>query len=81
VREDLLSPCLEGFTQNANESLNSVVWSIAPKAISSDKSVVDIATNIAVITYNCGFGRLLDVMSTLQLKINSELYNFSMEVD
>ena len=33
------------------------------------------------ITYNDGFRGLLDVMSTLQLKINSELYNFSMEVD
>jgi len=81
TREDLLSRCLGGFTQNANESLNAVVWSIAPKAISSGKSVVDIATNIAIITYNCGFGGLLDVMSTLQLKINSELYNFCMEVD
>ena len=54
---------------------------IAPIAISSGKSVFDIATNIAVITYNDGFRGLLDVMSTLQLKINSELYNFSMEVD
>jgi len=69
TREDLLSRCLGGFTQNANESLNAVVWSIAPKAISSGKSVVDIAINIAVITYNSGFRGLLDVMSTLQLKI------------
>ncbi|XP_011866020.1 PREDICTED: uncharacterized protein LOC105561015 [Vollenhovia emeryi] len=68
TREDLLSRCLGGFTQkNANESLNAVVWSIAPKAISSGESVVDIATNIAVISYNCGFRGLLDVMSTLQL--------------
>ena len=81
TREDLLSGCLGGFTQNANESLNAVVWSTTPKAISSGKSVVDIATNIAVITYNNGFRGLLDVMSILQLKINSELYNFSMEVD
>ena len=63
------------------ESLNAVVWSIAPKAISSGKSMFDFATNIAVITYNDGFRGLLDVMSTLQLKINSELYNFSMQVD
>ena len=76
MREDLLSRCLGGFTQNVNESLNSVVWSIAPKAISIGKSVVDITTNITVITYNDGFRILLDVMSTLQLKINSELYNF-----
>lgn len=81
TREDLLSRCLGGFTQNANESLNSVVWSIAPKTISSGKTVVDIATDIAVITFNCGFQGLLDVMSTIQLKINTQLYNFAMEVD
>lgn len=52
TRDDLLSRCLGGFTQNANESLNAVVWTIAPKAISSGKAVVDIATDIATITYN-----------------------------
>ena len=81
TKEDLLSRCLGGFTQNANENLKAVVWSVAPKAISNGKSVVDTATNNAVITYNYGFRGLLDVMSTLRLKINSELYNFSMEVD
>ena len=80
TRGDLLSRCLGRLTQNANESLNAVVWSIAPKAISSGKSVVNIATDIAVITYNDGFRGLLDAISILQLKINSELYNFSMEV-
>ena len=68
--ENLLSSCFGGLTQNANESLNAIVWSIAPKTLSSGKIVVDIATNIAVITYNDGFRGLLDVMSTLQLKIN-----------
>ena len=33
------------------------------------------------ITYNDGFRGLLDDMSTFQLKINSESYNFSTEVD
>ena len=55
MREDLLSHCLGGFTQNAKESLNAAVWSIAPKAISRSKSVVDIATNMTVITHNDGF--------------------------
>ena len=45
------------------------------------KAWFDIATNIAIITYNDDFRGLLDIMSTLQLKINSELYNFSMEVN
>ena len=45
------------------------------------KSVVDIATNIAVITYSGCFRGLLDVMKIFQLKINSELHNFSMEIN
>ena len=69
------------FLRNIYESLNAIVWSIAPKTISGGKNVIDIAANIAVIIYNDGFRGLLDVMSTLQLKINSELYNFSIEVD
>jgi len=81
TKEDLLSRCLGGFTQNANESLNAVVWTIAPKTISSGKSVVDIAANVAVILYNDGFRGLLDVLSILQLTISSELYNFALETD
>ena len=46
----LFSRCLDGYNQNTNGSLNTVVWSIAPEAITSDKNMVDIATNIAVIT-------------------------------
>ena len=81
TRGDPHSRCLDGFTQNANSSLNAVDWSIAPETISSGKSVVDIATNITVITYNDGFRGLLDVTSTLELRVNSELYNFFVEVD
>jgi len=81
TREDLLSRCLGGFTQNANESLNSVVWSIAPKAISSGKTIIDIATDVAVITFNDGYQGLLDIMSILGLKIGTEIYNFCMMID
>jgi len=72
---------LGGFTQNANESLNSVVWSIAPKVISSGKTIIDIATDVAVITFNDGYQGLLDIMSILGLKIGTEIYNFCMMID
>lgn len=49
---DLLNQCLGGYTQNNNESFNSVVWSIAPKTSSSGKLLVDIAVDIAVCTIN-----------------------------
>ena len=58
---------------------------MAPKTISSAKTVVDIATDIAVITLNCGFQRLCYMLWAtdwmIQLKINTQLYNFVMEVD
>lgn len=81
TRDDFLSRCLGGYTQNANESLNSIVWSIAPKAISSGKDIIDIATDIAVITFNDGFQGILEIMKILQLKIGHECYNFCIEID
>jgi len=41
--DDLLSRCLGGFTQNSNESFNSAVWTIAPKASASGKIILDVA--------------------------------------
>lgn len=48
--DDLLSRCLGGYTQNQNESFNAVVWAIAPKTVSSGKTVLDIASDIATIS-------------------------------
>ena len=31
----LLKRCVGGFTQNNNESLNQIIWNIAPKIMSS----------------------------------------------
>ena len=35
------------YTQNSNESFNSTVWALAPKCISSGKTFLDVATDIA----------------------------------
>ena len=79
--DDLLSRCLGGYTQNANESFNSVVWSIAPKAVSSGKKVVDIATDIAVLNFNDGLSSLFPVYDTLGLSVGRNLYDFCLESD
>jgi hypothetical protein len=50
--DKLLTRCLGGFTQNNNESLNASMWAIAPKTFSSGKTVLDIATDIAVCNFN-----------------------------
>lgn len=71
--DDLLSRCLGGYTQNTNESFNSVVWSIAPKAVSSGKTVLDIATDIAIITFNDGLSSLFPVYDALGLTVGRNL--------
>lgn len=42
-REDLLTRCLGGHTQNANESYNSTIWRLAPKHLNSGIKIVEIA--------------------------------------
>jgi len=47
--EELLSRCLGAYTQNSNESFNSVVWTITPKTISSGKRILDMGCDIAIV--------------------------------
>lgn len=80
-KDDLLTRCIGGYTQNNNESFNSTVWALAPKSISSGKTILDIATNIAICVYNDGFASILHIMTALGMKIGPNSYNFCLEVD
>lgn len=61
-RDELLSRCLGGFTQNSNESFNAVLWALAPKTFHSSKGIVDIAANIAVCSFNDGLHSIMEIM-------------------
>lgn len=50
--DDLLERCEGGFTQNNNESLNSVIWKIAPKMENNGVKIVQIASYIAISVFN-----------------------------
>jgi len=80
-RDDLLTRCLGGFTQNNNESFNATVWSMAPKSVSSGKRVLDIAIYIAVGIYNDGLSSIMRLMQRLGMKIGPNCYNFCVEAD
>jgi len=45
--DELLERYLGGFTQNNNDSLNHLIWKIAPKKVSSSSKIVELAANIA----------------------------------
>ena len=51
---DLLSRCLDGYTQNANESLHGMIWSRCPKAKSFGMQQVQFAVSSAVCEFNLG---------------------------
>lgn len=78
---ELLTRCLGGFTQNSNESFNAMVWSMAPKAVSSGKIVLDIAVGLVVIYFNDGYNGIMQVMNQLGITIGLNCYNYCSEAD
>ncbi|CAN7943993.1 unnamed protein product, partial [Ixodes hexagonus] len=51
---ELLRKCLHGRTQNANESLNNVIWCRCPKTTFVGACTVEAAVHDAVSFYNNG---------------------------
>lgn len=80
-RDDLLSRCLGGYTQNSNESFKSLVWSMAPKTVASGKRIIYIATNFAVGIYNDEFFSIMQVLQELGITFGENYYNFCKKVD
>lgn len=70
TKDDLLIRCLGAETQNNNESINSLIWTFAPKHLHSGTKVVEIATFLAVIIFNEGFDGIAKVMETMGCPIN-----------
>ncbi|GFT06023.1 uncharacterized protein TNCV_1594571 [Trichonephila clavipes] len=62
--------CLGGKTQNANESLNLLIWKYSPKLFGSGINVTKIGTFIAACEYKDGSKNRIDLMRALNLKIN-----------
>ena len=48
----LMECCTLGATQNQNESFNSTIWQHCPKTEFCSATVVEIAVNLAVISFN-----------------------------
>ncbi|XP_077532598.1 uncharacterized protein LOC144144973 [Haemaphysalis longicornis] len=52
--EKLLQRCLQGKTQNSNESLHSMIWALAPKEKHASLFTVQAAVAEAVLKFNAG---------------------------
>lgn len=70
TEESLLIRCSRCLTQNANESLHSIIWSKCPKEVFVAKSRVKIAASIAICEYNVGTRRTVaEIMKQAGLPI------------
>lgn len=80
-RDELLQRCLGGYTQNTNECFNKVVWTIAPKNSSGGKLLLDVAVDVATLTFNDGLMFLAKVLEVMGVKIGPNCYNFCTKSD
>lgn len=79
--DELLSRCLGGHTQNANESFNATVWRLAPKHLHCGFKIVEIAAYLAAIIFNEGYSQILKVMQELELQIGKQAMDHASKVD
>ena len=69
VNTQLLKKCLEGYTQNPNESLNSVIWKLCPKSKNHGLVVARTAALIASCVFNDGAIGYCAVLERLGLSV------------
>ena len=65
-----------GATQNQNESFNSLIWNRCPKTEFCSADIVEIASNLAVITFNSGQGALKGLLQRLNFHCGSTTLTF-----
>ncbi|KAH9364764.1 hypothetical protein HPB48_019439 [Haemaphysalis longicornis] len=70
----LLERCQCGKTQNSNESLHSLIWSLAPKERHASLFSVQAAVAEAVAHFNAG-NRQASSQILSELSVNSGLHN------
>jgi len=75
--KELLTRCLGGHTQNANESFNATVWRLNPKHLHSGKKIVELSAYLAAGMFNEGHSAILMVMNLLQIKIGQQCKMFA----
>ena len=59
-------------TQNNNESLNSLIWTFAPKRIHAGTQTIQIFTFLAVCIFNEAFIPILKILSVMGITIGPE---------
>lgn len=77
----LIKRCLLGASQNQNESFNSLIWNRCPKSEFCSNTVVSIAVDLAVMTFNSGKVSLQSLLDRLGLGYGPLTSNFFQSQD
>lgn len=64
---ELLESGIDGFTQNANESLHHILWDFCPKTVFSSSTIVAIAAGLAVLQFNKGNISISQVLKEMSM--------------
>ena len=68
-------------TQNNNESLNSLIWTFAPKHIHAGTQTIQISTFLVICIFNEGFIPVLKILSVMGITIGPEAHAFAVRRD
>ena len=66
-KEELLSKCFHGQTQNTNQALNAIIWTRYPKNIFVGRTTLEMGVNYAILNLNNGSKGLLNVLNYFDL--------------
>lgn len=78
-KDDLLTRCLGGYTQNANESFNATVWRLNPKHLNCGWKIIEMSAFLTGGMFNDGYNFILNIMNDLDLKIGNHCKTFADE--
>jgi hypothetical protein len=78
---ELLRKCVQGYTQNANESLNNVIWKFCPKTRNQGLVVVEIGTALAVSMFNDGAVTIIRTLEEMGLNAGKFCRDFCEQKD
>lgn len=80
--EAFLVGCEKCYTQNANESLHHVIWSMAPKEAYTSPQEVNIAISLGVLQFNRGYyATYSDVTARMNIEVCSEMKSAWQKID
>ena len=65
TEKNLLRRCSRAATQNVNESVNGMIWSMCPKESFCSLPSVETAVYLAVVLYNEGHAHLAEILADL----------------